>query len=259
MKWSFSKYQGAGNDFIIFDNRTLKLNALSFQVISDLCNRRTGIGADGVILLNPSHDYDFEMRYYNADGKLGSMCGNGARCIVDFAKQLGIFENQCVFKASDGLHRAQWSNNEVVLEMANVSHLEKAGGFFFLDTGSPHYVKWVNDLDTMDVRQCGREIRYNERFEREGTNVNFISLKGDGLKLRTYERGVEDETLSCGTGAVASAIVANASGRLVSDDIIVHTLGGELRVTFNKKDIYSDVFLSGPYERIFDGEINIFD
>lgn len=256
MNLIFSKYQGAGNDFIILDNRSLHYNSLTDHSISQLCHRRTGIGADGMILLNPSNDYDFEMRYFNADGKLGSMCGNGARCVVDFAKQLGVFESHCVFVASDGLHRAQWSEQAVVLEMANVSKIEKGEGFYFLDTGSPHYVQWVGDLDSIDVRQRGQEIRYNKRFKQEGTNVNFIALKGEGLQLRTYERGVEDETLACGTGAVASAIVAYASGKLTSNAITVNTLGGQLRVSFNKNDNYSEVLLSGPYKRVFDGEIS---
>lgn len=256
MNLAFVKYQGAGNDFIIMDNRTLAYSSLTKKIISRLCHRRFGIGADGLILLNASSDYDFEMSYYNADGEEGSMCGNGARCVVDFAKQLGLFENQCIFMASDGTHKAKWSKEEVVLQMSDVIDIEQGEGYYFLDTGSPHYVKWVDDLDSMDVRRSGRKIRYNQRFNDHGTNVNFISLRGEVLFLRTYERGVEDETLACGTGAVASAIVAHASGNVTSNQLKVNTLGGTLTVSFQKTHIYQHLSLSGPYQRVFEGNVN---
>ena len=253
MKIGFSKYQGAGNDFVILDNRSSKFHSLTTEDINQLCHRRLGIGADGLIMLEASQTFDFKMRYFNADGMEGSMCGNGARCLVDFAQQLDVFQSHCRFEACDGPHDAQWNKEKVVLKMNDVTHIEQGRDFHFLNTGSPHYVQWVDDLKSLDVNKRGREVRYNPRFKDEGTNVNFMTIHADGLEIRTYERGVEQETLACGTGAVACAIAAYHSGRLTDTEVSVTTLGGQLKVTFEGDSNYKNIFLSGPYQRVFDG------
>ena len=255
MKIHFSKYQGAGNDFIIIDNRNDQFESSNNKLIKTLCDRRLGIGADGLMLLNASVDYEFEMVYYNADGNLGSMCGNGARCIVDFAKQLGLFDSECTFIAFDGPHYAQWTDKYVRLKMSDVNHIESIDGDCFMDTGSPHYVSFVDDVSSLDILTQAKSIRYNERFKSEGTNVNFVQLLNDAISIRTYERGVESETLACGTGAVACAIAAYENGNIDSNSILVKVLGGELEVDFMHNGSFTDVFLTGPYQEVFKGEI----
>ncbi|MBL6657265.1 MAG: diaminopimelate epimerase [Flavobacteriales bacterium] len=255
MKIRFSKYQGAGNDFIIVDNRNVHFDLLNYKLIRNLCDRRMGIGADGLMLLNSSDDYAFEMIYFNADGKLGSMCGNGARCIVAFAKQLEIFENDCTFLACDGPHYAEWTEEYVRLKMNDVTGVESINESYFIDTGSPHYVSFVDNLEALDVMKEGQSIRYNERFKQEGTNVNFVQLTEANISIRTYERGVESETLACGTGAVASAIATFEKGYTQNKSLEVKVLGGWLKVDFQKNEHYSEVFLTGPYKEVFKGEL----
>ena len=181
MKIKFHKYEGAGNDFIMIDNRDMNFDKSNFQLIQAMCDRKKGIGADGLILLQIVERYAFEMVYFNANGHIGSMCGNGGRCIVDFAKQLNIFDKECEFLACDGPHQASWSESYVSLRMQDVQSIECGEGFFYLDTGSPHYVNFVNDIESVNVFEEGQKIRYNERFKNNGTNVNFVQIKDKKL------------------------------------------------------------------------------
>ena len=248
MNIQFHKYQGAGNDFIIIDNRRLFFDDSNHKFIQSLCDRKLGIGADGLILLQDITNYDFEMVYYNADGHLGSMCGNGGRCVVDFAKQLNIFEKECRFLAYDGPHLATWTSSDVSLRMQNVEEIESGEDYYFLDTGSPHYVKFVKDIESVNVFEEGQKIRYNERFKNDGTNVNFVQIKDKKLNVRTYERGVEDETLACGTGVVASVLSAYEAKLISNNTIEVIALGGDLKVNFEKNDHYHSIDLVGSLQ-----------
>jgi len=254
----FSKYQGTGNDFIILDNRKQEYSFLSADQIRRLCDRRFGIGADGLMMLNIKPGYDFEMKYFNADGREGSMCGNGGRCIVKFVYQLGIHRNEYKFMAVDGEHEAEIDTDGTVsLKMKDVVKVSKRKhGDFILDTGSPHYVKIVNDVMNEDVYKKGRDIRYSKDFEQDGINVNFVEQAGEHeIIVRTYERGVEDETYSCGTGVTAAALVSyhNENG---FNDVTVKTLGGTLTVEFDRldEDKYVNVWLSGPAEKVYEGK-----
>ena len=255
MNIQFHKYQGAGNDFIIIDNRSLFFDDSNQKLIQRLCDRKFGIGSDGLILLQDVINYDFEMVYYNADGHLGSMCGNGGRCVVDFAKQLNIFEKECHFLACDGPHLATWTCSDISLRMQNVEVIENGIDYFFLDTGSPHYVKFVKDIESINVFEEGQKIRCNERFKNDGTNVNFVQIKDQKLYIRTYERGVEDETLACGTGVVASVLSAYEAKLIYNNSVEVIALGGDFKVNFEKKDHYHTIDLVGPYNFVFKGEI----
>lgn len=254
MKLYFSKYQATGNDFILIDNRKSFFDTKNQELISSLCHRRFGIGADGVILLEKSKDYDFYMRYYNADGCEASMCGNGGRSIVLFAKTLGIVNEHTVFKAPDGVHSASFTEKGVALQMQDVSFVESIGADYFLNTGSPHYVKIVSSLEKWDTVKKGREIRCSKRFIKEGTNVNFLCVNNDMLQMTTYERGVEDETYSCGTGAVATAIVAGVLNGKSKQKL--YTKGGVLYVSFQKKEsVYKNIILEGAVENVFEGYV----
>jgi diaminopimelate epimerase len=256
----FTKYQGTGNDFIILDNRTGKYATLTNDQVRRLCDRRLGIGADGLMLLNEKKGYDFEMRYHNSDGGESSMCGNGGRCIVKFAYELGIHRGEYKFLAADGEHEAEIdTDEEVSLKMIDVDKIKKVRGDFILNTGSPHYVKVVSDVMDLDVFKKGRDIRYSKDFEQDGINVNFVEqTEEDKIIVRTYERGVEDETYSCGTGVVASALVCyhNENG---FNDVIVKTLGGSLNVEFDRldDDRYANIWLTGPAEKVFDGSVEV--
>lgn len=254
-KIHFYKYQGAGNDFVMIDDRFELFEDDNHELISKMCDRRFGIGGDGLILLRNHDDYDFEMKYYNADGFEGSMCGNGGRCIVAFADFLGIIEGDTVFMAVDGVHEAKVSGTQVELKMVNVSEVEKGEGFYFLNTGSPHYVRFVNDLKSFDVFEEGKKIRYSKRFKKEGTNVNFVQVVNSGIQVATYERGVEDETLSCGTGIVASSIARFIESKASEKfNIPVNAKGGKLSVHFKTKgDGFEDIWLVGPAEQVFEG------
>jgi diaminopimelate epimerase len=258
MNFTFYKYQGTGNDFILIDNRRNLFKA-DRETIAQLCHRRFGIGADGLILLENEPSFDFKMVYFNSDGNPSSMCGNGGRCIVAFAKFLGLAGRICRFLAVDGEHLASIDGDNVSLKMKDVSDVEKGDGFYYLDTGSPHYVKLVSDIEKMDVFRDGRAVRYNDRFKEVGTNVNFLQNFGDHIFVRTYERGVEDETYSCGTGVTAAGLVASLEGIAQGGDCTVKTIGGDLKVSFKKQDetSFRDIWLTGPALQVFKGEINV--
>jgi diaminopimelate epimerase len=258
MKIHFHKYQGTGNDFILLDNREWSYTSLPTGRVKQLCDRRLGIGADGLMLLNPRTGFDFEMKYYNADGRESSMCGNGARCMVKFAWELGIRQDSYQFLTADGEHRAVIEKDETVrLKMNDVTGIREYDGDYIVQTGSPHYVKIVGEVMDYDVYHRGMEIRYHSDFAKEGINVNFVELRRKHeILVRTYERGVEDETLSCGTGVTASALVYDqlAEGH---HDVEVITRGGRLLVAFDKiaEDRFENIWLCGPAEKIFEGDI----
>jgi diaminopimelate epimerase len=260
MQIHFSKYQGTGNDFIIVDNRDLKLDHPGQSLVATLCHRRFGIGADGLMLLQNAKGYDFEMVYFNSDGRESSMCGNGGRCMVEFARSLNLVKDKAYFLATDGEHEAVIGQGYISLKMNNVSRIEDMGGSCFLNTGSPHFVSFVNDVSHFDVVGEGRKIRNSDRFKAEGTNVNFVEKQYNSLFVRTYERGVEDETYSCGTGVTAAALVASLKNVATADDHCdIKTLGGELRVRFkrNTDGSFSDIWLEGPATFVFKGTIEI--
>jgi diaminopimelate epimerase len=256
MKIHFYKYHGAGNDFILVDNRGLTFDADNISLIALICDRRFGIGADGLMLLQNHPPYDFEMRYFNSDGREASMCGNGGRCIVAFAGSLGLIGNTTRFLAVDGPHEALLeTDNEVNLHMSDVQKIETIGRDFFLNTGSPHYVRFMEDLSTLDVCVEGRKIRYNDRFSQEGTNVNFVLQKENHLTVYTYERGVEDETLACGTGITASVLCAGYRTGISKGTFSVSAKGGNLQVSFGHNNgIFTDIWLKGPARFVFEGD-----
>lgn len=260
MKIKFYKYQGAGNDFVLIDHRESALKNIDTKLVAKLCDRRFGIGADGLMFLLSHPDYDFEMVYYNADGNLGSMCGNGGRCIVAFAKHLGVIDSETNFLAVDGAHYAKISaeGNWVELQMIDVDDIQQDGEAFVLNTGSPHYVKEVSSLEQMDVYTEGYNIRNNETYQRDGINVNFIEQKPNHLFVRTFERGVEDETYACGTGVTAVAMaMAKKQNQVGKIETPIKVLGGDLQINFNYDgQKFTDVFLCGPAERVFVGEID---
>ncbi|MBO2545906.1 diaminopimelate epimerase [Salegentibacter sp. BDJ18] len=260
MKIPFYKYQGTGNDFVMIDNRQQLLSKNNTRIIKKLCDRKFGIGGDGLILLeNPEVEGDdFKMVYFNADGNESSMCGNGGRCLVAFAKFLGIIQNEATFTAIDGLHKATISNHLVSLQMQNVLDIKQLGNSAFLDTGSPHHVIFTKNVAGLDVKKEGAVIRYSDEYVANGgTNVNFVDMQEDNTFLvRTYERGVEDETLSCGTGVTAVALAAHASGKANTNTVKLIVPGGELSVSFKKEnETYTNVWLTGPAEQVFKGEI----
>lgn len=260
MTIQFYKYQGTGNDFILIDNRNMAFDRSNNALVAKLCDRRFGIGADGLMLLQSKQGFDFEMVYYNADGNESSMCGNGGRCIVAFAKSLGLTNNKARFIATDGEHEAFINGAIISLKMNDVNAIEKNTDFFFLNTGSPHYVQFVNKVESFDVFNEGKKIRYNERFKTQGTNVNFIEKKENSLFVRTYERGVEGETYSCGTGVTAAAIVASITATSTSNNsCAIETLGGKLNVKFNKQNenTFTDIWLEGPATFVYEGQISI--
>ena len=259
MKISCYKYQGTGNDFVLLDNRDNSI-LLSTEQIKWLCDRRFGVGADGLMLLELAPNVDFKMVYYNGDGNESSMCGNGGRCITAFAKHIGVIENEAKFIAIDGLHEAKISEDWVSLKMNDVRKIEVGNDYFYLNTGSPHYVKFVSDVESLDVYAEGKKIRYNTRFEAEGTNVNFIEKKENELFVRTYERGVENETLSCGTGVTAAALVAAIGGvSTTKNNCVIKTLGGNLNVKFEKvlENTFYNIWLEGPAAFVFKTEIEL--
>lgn len=254
----FYKYQGTGNDFVILDNRTGIYDELTKKEINFLCHRRFGVGADGLMLLNEHPQYDFEMKYYNADGNEGSMCGNGGRSLVKFAYDCGIIRDEYKFIAVDGEHEASIDANGIVsLKMTGVTDQSTHQGNDVLNTGSPHYVQYVPNITEVDVYNIGKSIRYSEDFP-EGINVNFVEkITPHSIKVRTYERGVEDETLSCGTGVTACAIThAKDSGQ---HSIEVSTKGGILQVSFHRHPdgTISDIWLTGPASQVFEGNIQL--
>lgn len=263
----FCKYHGAGNDFVLIDNRSDN-NSLSDEEVALLCHRRLGIGADGLMMLEKSNNADFEMIYYNSDGQRASMCGNGGRCIVAFAKHLNIIDKQTTFEAYDGMHSAEiieWNANcgVIKLGMEISTKIEQCLKGWKVDTGSPHYVEFVNgDIKNYDVVSNGRRLRYDNAFQPHGTNVDFISKINDNeIFVATYERGVEDETLSCGTGVTAAALMFDkAAGTAVDGEreIKVHTKGGQFSVFFTKeKEHYKNIRLQGPVALVFEGNTTL--
>ena len=253
------KYQGTGNDFVLIDNRNQDI-LLTTENIKWLCDRRFGIGADGLMLLEFQEGVDFKMVYYNSDGNESSMCGNGGRCITAFAKRLGIIENSAKFMAIDGVHESKIEDEFVSLKMNEVKQIETGENYYYLNTGSPHYVKFVDDIDNFDVFTEGKKIRYNDRFKEEGTNVNFIQKTEHELVVRTYERGVENETLSCGTGVTAAALVAALTGNSTTkNNCSIKTLGGNLNVTFEKvlESNFYNIWLEGSAVFVFKTSIKI--
>lgn len=258
MAFQFSKYQGAGNDFVMVDNRSGQFAPFQSQEnIARLCHRHFGIGADGLILLEESTvpGSAFKMVYYNSDGAESTMCGNGGRCVVAYAAALGLASSETTFEAIDGVHQATLHADAMVnLHMVDVEEIKTYPEGYFVHTGSPHFVVCVPDPAAVDVAKEGKFWRHHERFGSGGTNVNFISLLDDGtLRIRTFERGVEAETLACGTGNVAAALVAHALHGLPSP-IGLHTEGGPLKVSFEVKDKgYAQIWLYGPSLPVFDG------
>jgi diaminopimelate epimerase len=256
----FYKYQGTGNDFVILDNRTGEYSSIAEKQIKKLCDRRFGIGGDGLILLQNKPGYDFEMVYFNSDGKSSTMCGNGGRCMVRFAYHMGIHKYTYRFLATDGPHEAEIDNdNRIRLKMQDVTDVEEHGTHSVLDTGSPHFVKFVSDIENIDVVETGRDIRNSKTYKAEGINVNFVeSIGEDMIYVRTYERGVEDETLSCGTGVTAAAIVS-AHNDKGFNRVEVKTFGGNLSVEYNKIDDkhFDNIWLCGHADLVFKGEMEI--
>jgi diaminopimelate epimerase len=253
----FYKYQGTGNDFIIVDNRRDILRAYSTKLVQKLCDRRFGIGADGFIVIKNHCGYDFEMIYHNSDGSQ-SLCGNGSRCAVHLAKQLGIIDQEAYLLTTDGPHQAYIKEDLIHLKLRDVSDIQILKDGYLLNTGSPHYVKQVDDWQDLNVYEAGRQIRNMLPFQKEGVNVNFVSLEQDNkLSVRTYERGVEDETLSCGTGAVAAALIAATKGH--TSPVTIHTQGGILQVSFttNNHHHFQNIHLIGPAKMVFKGEVDI--
>jgi len=259
MKTDFFKYQGAGNDFVIIDNRKLLFPKNDAKRINTLCDRKFGIGADGLMLLEESDRADFKMIYYNADGKEGSMCGNGGRCIVAFAKSLDIFDKNTSFEALGEMYTASFRVDQVSLKMTDVNKIDIHTDHVFLDTGSPHHIEFTDNLSTFDVFNQGREIRYGAPYFEAGTNVNFVEKINDTtFKVRTYERGVENETLSCGTGVTAAALACFHTNKTPEKSIDIDTLGGKLHVAFDKQNgSYSNIILTGPATFVYKGSINI--
>jgi len=260
MNIPFYKFHGTGNDFIMVDNRSNLFSKNDANLIHNLCHRRFGIGADGLILLEISENTfeDFKMVYFNSDGNQSSMCGNGGRCLVSFAKLLGIIDEKATFGAIDGSHKALISENIVSLKMQDVTAKGINEGELFLDTGSPHHILFSDQVGDIDVKKQGANIRYSEKYESSGgTNVNFVQQTGDDTFLvRTYERGVEDETYSCGTGVTAVAIAMNAVGKTSSKNIHLETPGGKLQVSFEEQDgAYTNIWLIGPTAKVFKGEL----
>lgn len=261
---TFAKYQGAGNDFILLDARAQLPFALDNQpLIERLCDRHFGIGADGLMLLRHKAGYDFEMVYYNSDGRPSSMCGNGGRCIVAFAAALGITQPTYHFLAADGPHEARiLEDGNVALGMSDVRQVEQSEDHYVLNTGSPHFVSYVTDALAIDLVPAARAIRYNDRFAKEGINVNFVTETPTGLTICTYERGVEDETLACGTGVTAAAISLAIRNNLApgnSFNYAISAKGGNLRVTGKRVNhaAFTNLQLIGPATFVFSGNIAI--
>ncbi|WP_121665718.1 diaminopimelate epimerase [Mesonia aquimarina] len=257
MELTFYKYQGTGNDFVLIDNRN-KIFKNDTKLVKQLCDRKFGIGADGLILLENSSiaGDDFKMVYFNADGNESTMCGNGGRCLVRFAEFLGIVKNSATFTAIDGKHEAKILSDSISLQMQNVTEIKQIADAYFLDTGSPHHIVFTDNLKDLDVKKEGAKIRHNELYKKEGVNVNFVEQAQDFLNVRTFERGVEDETLSCGTGVTAVAIAAHFSEKVSTKNVAIKTPGGNLSIQFEEENAkYHNVWLTGPAQQVFEGKI----
>lgn len=252
----FYKYQGAGNDFVMIDDREKTFNPTK-EYIEQLCHRRFGIGADGLILLHIQQGVP-TMKYFNSDGNEGSMCGNGGRCFVRFCFDLGLYNNTFEFDAVDGRHEAIIQlDNTISLKMQDVKHIEQDEDAFVLDTGSPHYCTFAKDITHVDVKKMGAEIRYSKRFREKGINVNFVEMETNYLKIRTYERGVEDETYACGTGVTAAALSFFYMKKMYGEnEIDVWAKGGKLRVRAQfQHNVFTNIWLNGGAEKVFEGVV----
>jgi len=258
MKYIFYKYQGTGNDFVIIDNREDRFYKNDSKRIARLCDRRFGIGADGLILLEEHYSCDFRMIYFNADGHESSMCGNGGRCITHFAHFLGIIKDQATFEAIDGLHHAVIDGGVIKLQMQSVTEINKDKDAVVLDTGSPHYVTLTSNVSEIDVNKEGAKIRFSKPYHEKGININFVEKINDGeFMVRTYERGVEGETLSCGTGVTAIALAMHYIGETEKNLVTLQTKGGTLQVNFKSgQRVYQDIWLIGPANQVYKGEIS---
>lgn len=254
MEFTFFKYQGTGNDFVLIDNRNEHFPKNNTKMVAQICDRRFGVGADGLMLLEEHPTADFRMVYYNSDGNLSTMCGNGGRCMVHFAKYLGIILDTARFEAVDGFHNATIDKDWVSLSMNDVREIKVSKEYIFLNTGSPHHVKMVSALKDYDVFSEGKDIR-NRIYGKEGSNINFVEQVEDSVfSVRTYERGVEDETLSCGTGVTAVALAMFETGKTDKNNITLKTPGGQLNVRFEKVgENYKNIYLEGPAEQVFKG------
>jgi diaminopimelate epimerase len=252
----FFKYQGTGNDFVMIDNRDL-IFPKEREIIENLCDRRFGIGGDGLILLENDPSADFKMVYYNSDGNESTMCGNGGRCLVAFAHFLDIFEDRTVFNAIDGLHEAEIHNGIVKLKMIDVDGIKNIDADFELNTGSPHFVTFVEMLKDYKVFEKGNKIRNSASYCQEGINVNFVEkIAENEIYIRTYERGVEDETFSCGTGATAAALVFLKDKKLPL--VKVKVLGGNLKVYAEQDgEGFKNIWLEGPAKQVFKGKFDL--
>ncbi|MDB9932414.1 diaminopimelate epimerase [Flavobacteriales bacterium] len=257
MKMNFYKYQGTGNDFVMIDNRQNKIDKSDLKLVAKLCDRKFGIGADGLILIENHPEVDFDMIYFNADGTK-SFCGNGSRCAVAFANYLGIIENKTTFNAIDGIHEATINRELIELKMGDVSNVEQGQDYFFIETGSPHYIQYTASVQEIEIVPTAHKVRYNERFKEKGTNVNFVQKVGETLEMRTYERGVEDETLSCGTGATAVALSGAIKHGLTSP-VAIKVQGGDLQIKFNQisDNEFDNIWLIGKGEQVYSGEMTV--
>ena len=255
MKLSFHKYQAAGNDFVVIDNRK-NVFPKEGEHIQKICDRKFGIGSDGLILIEESIKGQFDIIFYNPDGSQ-SLCGNGCRAAIRFAESLKLATDDAFFNAFDGLHKAQIKGKTIKLQMANVQNGRPIEGGIFLDTGSPHFVLFVDKVHQIDVLNIGRKWRNSGLFGEGGANINFVEIQDKSkLFVRTYERGVENETLSCGTGVTAAALAASAKG--CESAITIETKGGTLEVSFQQKDKdFVNVWLEGPAEQVFTGTIQL--
>jgi len=260
MLLNFQKYQGTGNDFVMIDQREQKfIDHDDQKLIESLCDRRFGIGADGLILLEKSEEYDFKMVYFNADGRQSTMCGNGGRCIVHFAWSLGVCDKETIFEAIDGLHKGKiFDSNVVSIQMSDVLKVDvKTPKTYILNTGSPHFVKLMEDLPK-NIKVSGAEIRYSDPYKQEGVNVNFVKINEGNIEVATYERGVEDETLSCGTGVTAAAIATFLDQGAKNNIVNIQTKGGQLSVSFEQDgDTFRNIWLTGPVVKVFDGSVKL--
>jgi diaminopimelate epimerase len=262
MKVHFSKYHGTGNDFVMIDGREIDISIFDSILVRQICDRRFGVGADGLIILDTANGLDFSMKYFNADGKEGTMCGNGGRCITVFAHDLGLIGLEADFKGVDGRHTASiLPSQEVRIRLKDVDRILWVEDGYLLDTGSPHFVKFISNLEEIDVEAEGREIRHQSRFGKGGVNVNFVEAQRESnrISVRTYERGVERETFSCGTGVTASAICAYYHFKTDIFSYHVYTRGGNLNVTFraDHHHTFRDVCLTGPVSHVFDGTLEV--
>ncbi len=258
----FSKYHGTGNDFVMIDGRSQDTSYFDHKLIRTICDRRFGIGGDGLIILESSSQYQFRMRYFNSDGYEGTMCGNGGRCITAYARQLGMITMDATFEGIDGVHSSTiLPNGEFRLKLKDVDGIRWVEDGYLVDTGSPHFIKYVSQLNEMNVEVEGREIRNQARFGKEGVNVNFVEVSGSSnrISVRTYERGVEAETYSCGTGVTAAAICSYYHFKTDIFSYHVHTLGGNLNVSFKSRHHthFTDIHLTGAASHVYDGSIEI--